>query len=299
MGLFDLHLHGAFGIDVLTATEADLDLLAKKLEERGVSTFLPTLVPLPLLDLAEVVQRLSAWIKGRRTADQRGAVPLGIHFEGPFVNAARCGALRKELFLSKNDPRAGTFFDIVGKLPGRNMTTLAPEVPGGIALVREFVQKGFTVSIGHTEADASTLDEARRAGARHMTHFGNAMRPLHHRDVGPIGWGLADDDVTVDVIPDLKHLAPDFLRLVMKAKGPGKVAFISDAISAAGQPDGTYSVWGEAITVRNGEARNLQGNLAGSVCLLDQGVTRAVTAGIPMDVAKAAATDVPKRVLRV
>ncbi len=208
-GLVDLHVHGAFGVDVLPADEAGLDRLALGLEARGVAGFVPTLVPVPLADLAPLVARLSAWVRARREGDGRGAMPLGIHLEGPFVSPNRSGALHRECLLDGSDPRtADAFFEAVGDVPGRPVVTMAPEVPGGLDLVSAFARRGYLVSLGHTEADVPTLDEALRRGARHMTHFGNAMKPLHHRDAGPVGWGLLRDGVTVDVIADLHHLSP-------------------------------------------------------------------------------------------
>jgi N-acetylglucosamine-6-phosphate deacetylase len=297
-GYLDLHIHGAFGVDVLTASPADLDRLALGLSARGVSGFLPTLVPQPLGEMAATVARLSAWMRTRTANDGRGAMPLGIHFEGPFVSAARCGALHGSAFLDGTDPKTlDAFFEALGDPPGRAMTTLAPEIPGGLAVVRAFVRRGFVVSIGHTEADAATLDEALGAGARHMTHFGNAMKPLHHRDVGPIGWGLATEGVTVDVVADLHHLAPEMLRLVLKVKGATRVALISDAMPAAGLPDGDYAAWGETLTVQKGTARNAAGALAGSACLLDECVARLSSIGVPVETAGRMAVDVPRHVL--
>jgi len=297
-GFVDLHLHGAFGVDVLTASPADMDRLASGLAARGVSGFLPTLVPQPLDEMAVTVARLSAWMKPRRSGDGRGALPLGIHFEGPFVSAARCGALHRKDFLDGTDARAmGAFFEIAAGAPGRGMTTLAPEIPGGIAVVKEFVKRGFVVSIGHTEADVATLDAALAAGARHMTHFGNAMKPLHHREAGPVGWGLITDGVTVDVIADGHHLSKEMLRLVLKAKGESRVALISDAMPAAGLADGAYAIWGETLTVKDGAARNAAGALAGSTALLDDCVTRLASIGVPADSARRMAADVPRRIL--
>ena len=241
-----------------------MDRLAAELGARGVAGFLPTLVPLPLADLAAAVTRLSAWMRTRAEGDGKGAMPLGLHFEGPFVSAARCGALHAE-GLPRRDglPRARRVLRgrVLG--PGRGMTTLAPEIPGGIAVVKEFVRRGFVVSIGHTEADVATLEAARAAGARHMTHFGNAMKPLHHREPGPIGWGLVADGVSVDVIADGHHLSPEMLKLVFRAKGDGRVALVSDAMPAAGLPDGDYRVWGETLTVTGGAARNARGRARG------------------------------------
>jgi N-acetylglucosamine-6-phosphate deacetylase len=296
--VIDLHLHGAFGVDVLTAGPAELDRLAQGLAARGVTGFLPTLVPMPLEETARVVTRLSAWIRFRSSGDGRGAMPLGIHFEGPFVAKGRCGALHAEQFRDGVDERGlGAFLEAIEGSAGRSMITLAPEIPGGIRLVKEFVRRGFVVSIGHTDAESATLDEALAAGARHMTHFGNAMRPLHHREPGPIGWGLLRDDVTLDVIADLHHLAPDMLRLIFKTKRAARVALISDAMPAAGLRDGRYEIWGETLEVAEGTARNAKSALAGSMTLLDQAVANLVSLGISEADARGSATEVPARIL--
>ncbi len=296
--MIDLHLHGAFGVDVVTADATGLDRLALGLAARGVSGFLPTLVPLPLPELAAVVSRLSAWIRTRLPGDGRGALPLGIHLEGPFVSTARCGALHRDCFLDGSDPRrVDAFFEVLGSLPGRPMTTLAPEIPGGLDVVRAFVKRGFVVSIGHTDAGTAVLDEALRAGARHMTHFGNAMRPFHHREAGPIGWGLVRAGVSVDVIADLHHLSTEMLELVYRAKDPSRVALISDAAPAAGLPDGAYTIWGETLTLHGGAIRNASGALAGSASLLDRCVANLVSIGIERELAEASASEVPRWIL--
>ena len=293
----DLHIHGAFGVDVLTASAAEMDRLAVGLWASGVAAFLPTLVPLPLAEMAAAVSRIAAWMRTRREGDGRGAMPLGLHFEGPFVSPARCGALHRRDFLDGTDARrVDAFFEAAAGFPGRGMTTLAPEIPGGIAVAREFARRGFVVSIGHTEADVEALEAALAAGARHMTHFGNAMKPLHHRAAGPVGWGLVTDGVTVDVIADGHHLSPEMLRLVIRAKGDGRVALISDAMPAAGLGDGDYAAWGETLAVRDGQARNASGALAGSTALLDDCV-RHLAGIVPEEVAIRAASEVPRRLL--
>jgi len=298
-GLVDLHVHGAFGVDVLTADAAGLDRLALGLEARGVAGFVPTLVPVPLASLPPLLARLSEWVCSRREGDGRGALPLGIHLEGPFVSPNRSGALHRDCLLDGSDARTvGAFFEAVGEIPGRPVVTLAPEIPGGLDLVSAFARRGFLVSIGHTEADVSTLDAALARGARHMTHFGNAMKALHHRDAGPVGWGLLRDEVTVDVIADLHHLSSEMLALVRRCKGPGGFALISDAAPCAGQPDGEYAVWGETLTVSRGAVRNASGGLAGSVALLDECLARMASSGAASaDEARRAASETPRRLL--
>jgi len=226
-------------------------------------------------------------------------MPLGIHLEGPFVSPNRSGALHRECLLDGSDARrVDAFFEVVDGLPGRSIVTLAPEIPGGLDLVSAFVKRGFLVALGHTEADVPTLDEALRRGARHMTHFGNAMRPLHHREAGPIGWGLLHDEVTVDVIADLHHLSPQMLALVRRCKGPAGFVLISDAAPCAGLSDGDHLVWGETLTVSKGAVRNASGGLAGSAALLPDCVERLVACGVAtVDEARHAASLTPGRLL--
>jgi N-acetylglucosamine-6-phosphate deacetylase len=177
------------------------------------------------------------------------------------------------------------------------MMTLAPEIEGGIELVRELSRRGWIVSIGHTRAAAEVLDRACSAGAHHMTHFMNAMAPLHHRNPGPIGWGLSRDDVTCDVIADGIHLDPLMLQLLRKLKTPERLSLISDAIAAAGLGDGDYQIWGETISVSHGQTQNAHGSIAGSVITMLDAVRMMLSLGVSqVEVAQMASTN-PARLL--
>src|SRR5262249_17412552 len=132
------------------------------------------------------------------------------------------------------------------KQPGAvHLMTVAPEVSGAVELIKELNRRNWITSIGHTRASMDILDCALNAGARHMTHFMNAMTPLHHRAPGPVGWGLLRDEVSLDVIADGVHLDPSMLKIIVRAKTPERVSLISDAIAAAGLGDGEYRIWGE------------------------------------------------------
>jgi N-acetylglucosamine-6-phosphate deacetylase len=254
-GFIDAHIHGAVGVDVMDATSADLLSVSEYLASQGVTGWVPTFVPAADENYASAVEAIA-----KAAQSSSGARVLGVHYEGPFVNSAQCGALHPEFFKSYSGPGD------VASLPvpdGVRMITLAPEVDGGVELVRELKSRGWVISIGHTRASIDVLDRAFEAGARHMTHFMNAMTPLHHRSPGPIAWGLSRDDVTFDVIADGIHLDPFMLRLLMKIKGG--ISLISDAIAAAGKGDGDYRIWGETITVKNGRTSNAAGSIAGSV----------------------------------
>lgn len=263
-GFIDLHIHGAVGVDVMEASAARLHQVARFLASNGVTSWLPTLVPSPDEDYKSAVKAIEALMSEQMEKDAAARV-LGLHYEGPFVNIAQCGALRQSYFRAYTENSALDALPVIDSPDAIHMMTLAPEIEGGVDLVRELTGRGWVVSIGHTRASVEILEHAHASGARHMTHFMNAMAALHHRAPGPIGWGLVRDDVTCDVIADGKHLDPLTLRLILKCKTAERVSLISDSISAAGLGDGEYSVWGETITVENGRTENIRGNLAGSV----------------------------------
>ena len=257
-GFIDVHIHGAVGIDVMAATPAGLREVSMYLASQGVTAWLPTLVPGSDENYATVAAVVSECLN-----EAEGARVLGLHYEGPFVNSAQCGALHTEYFKTYSGPKDLDALPVPEN--SVRMITMAPEVAGGVELVRELKRRGWVISIGHTRADLKVLDDACDAGARHMTHFMNAMAPLHHRNPGPIAWGMSRDDVTVDIIADGIHLDPFMLRLLLKVKGVGRISLISDAIAAAGKGDGDYDIWGETITVKNGRTANAAGSIAGSV----------------------------------
>ena len=224
-----------------------------------------------------------------------GARILGVHYEGPFVNTAQCGALHTEYFKTYSGPEDLNSLSLPENAV--RMITLAPEVSGGIDLVRELKARGWVISIGHTRADLKVLDAAGDAGARHMTHFMNAMAPLHHRTPGPIAWGLSRDDVTFDLIADGIHLDPFMLRLLLKVKGSRGISLISDAIAAAGKGDGDYNIWGETIKVKNGRTANASGSIAGSVISMLDAVRLLCSLGVSyVELARMAASN-PARLL--
>ena len=258
-GFIDVHIHGAVGVDVMEATPAGLQEVARYLASQGVTSWLPTLVPGSDDDYASVAATVSEAL----TSQRDGARVLGVHYEGPFVNSAQCGALHTEFFKTYSGAKDLDALPVPENAV--RMITMAPEVAGGVELVRELKRRGWVISIGHTRADLQVLEEACEAGARHMTHFMNAMAPLHHRKPGPIAWGLSRDDVTIDLIADGVHLHPLMLRLLIKIKGARGISLISDAIAAAGKGDGDYQIWGETITVKNGRTANAAGSIAGSV----------------------------------
>ena len=291
-GFIDIHIHGAIGVDTMAASSADLGRVSQFLAARGVTGWLPTLVPSPAAAYANAIGAIDQAIDS-----DRGAKILGVHYEGPFVNSAQCGALHAQFFRSFSG--AGDLEDLpkLNDERAKHMMTVAPEIDGGVKLVRELTRCGWGVALGHTRADFDLLDQALAAGARHMTHIMNAMAPLHHRAPGPAGWALSRDDVTCDLIADGVHLDPQVLRLLLKIKGADSLSLISDAVAAAGMGDGDYEIWGETITVKDGRTSNSRGAIAGSVITMLDAVRMMLSVDASeIEVARMAATN-PARLL--
>jgi len=263
-GFVDVHIHGAVGVDTLEATTDDFISVARFLASQGVTGWLPTFVPAPVAQYSSSIDAISDVIF-RQAQPGLGARVLGVHYEGPFVNTNQCGALHTNYFRTYKSEADLDDLPVLEDLKAVHMTTMAPEIEGGVELIRELTRRGWVVSIGHTRAAVELLDEALASGARHMTHFMNAMAPFHHRAPGPIAWGLAKDEVGFDLIADGIHLDPFMLKLLVKLKGAEGISLISDAIAAAGKGDGEYQIWGETISVKDGRTSNKHGSIAGSV----------------------------------
>jgi len=177
--------------------------------------------------------------------------------------------------------------------------SLAPELPGAMDCIRQLVAHGIVVSLGHSEADYETFERARAAGATHLTHFCNAMMPIHHLRPTMVTGGLLADDVYAEIITDGVHLSDPMIRLIAKAKGPDRLMLVTDAMCAAGEPDGVYSLGGLRVRVEKGRAtladvpydpKAIVSNVAGSVALFPQCLKRfARVTGWPLEeVVKAA-----------
>ena len=286
-GFIDVHIHGAVGIDVNAADVDALLEVARFLARHGVTSWLPTLVPDSDENYGRVISTIDALME--RQSGEPIAQAVGVHYEGVFANEQMCGALRPEFFKaftgtspttpsslrSATPPRAGGELAELPRLKsGVHMTTFAPEIEGGIELTRELQSQGWVASIGHTRADVDTLDRAFDAGARHVTHFFNAMTGMHHRDVGVVGWALANREVTFDIIADGVHVHPSMLELACRTKSIEQVSLISDSVAPTGLGDGEFSIWGERVTVDSGRTRNERGSIAGSVITMLDAVRR-------------------------
>jgi len=182
--------------------------------------------------------------------------------------------------------------------------TIAPELPGAAGLIKAAVQAGVTAAAGHTDATADVTSAAVDTGVTHATHLFNGMRPLHHREPGAAGALLDRDEVTCEVIADGVHLHDIAIRLAARVTGPGRLVLVSDAMAAAGMPDGSYRLGSVRVTVAGGVARLLEdsgqvGAIAGSTATLAGVVRHAIAAGLPVPDVAAAASTTPARVLGI
>ena len=262
---FDVHIHGAAGHDVMEATPPALDAVSRFLAARGTGTYLATTVTAPLdatlRSLAALAQIIS------KPAVPGRARPLGIHLEGPFLSHKKRGVQPAEHLLA---PDIGTFDRMYDAAEGHaRLMTIAPELPGAAALAEHATKRGVRVSVGHSNATAAETLAAIEAGAVGATHTFNAMRALVHREPGILGIVLTSDQLYSELICDGVHTTPEIVRLWWKAKGPERAILVTDAMSAAGMPDGEYQLGGFAVQVDNGRAM-ARGVLAGSVLTLDR-----------------------------
>ena len=258
-GFVDVHIHAFKGRDTMDG-EAAVRHMSRELFRLGVAGFCPTTMSAGPEETLSAVNGILAVMKH---PEPEGAAVLGVHMEAPFLSPERAGAQRREFF---RDPD----WDLLERMTGGRtetvrLITLAPERKGSEAFIRRAVAGGIHVSVGHTDADAKTFHEAVKWGADHVTHTFNAQTPLRHREPGIPGAALTEDGVYCEMICDGIHLHHDIVRLIARCKGAGKTVAITDAMEAAGMPDGDYALGGQRVIVRDGAAGLEDGTLAGSV----------------------------------
>ncbi len=262
---FDVHIHGAAGHDVMEATSEALDTMGTFLASRGTSAYLATTVTAPLDATLRALDGLANQIA--KLPEPGRARPLGIHLEGPFLSHQKRGVQPPEHLLA---PSIATFDRLIDAAHGHvRLMTIAPELPGAIELTAHATSRGIRVSVGHSNATASETRAAIAAGAVSATHTFNAMRPLDHREPGILGTVLTNDDLYAELICDGVHTDPEIVRLWWKAKGPERSILVTDAMAAAGMPEGEYQLGGFPVHVESGRA-TARGVLAGSVLTLDR-----------------------------
>jgi N-acetylgalactosamine-6-phosphate deacetylase len=265
----DIHVHGGAGVDVVDDTPDVLDTLAKHKAREGVGAFLPTTVTAPLEAIHGALRRIA-----RRTlSGGPGAQVLGSYLEGPYFTPINKGAHPPELFRELDIAELNALADVSQNT--LRVVALAPEKPGALQAIRHLKQRSIRVMLGHSGATYAQTLAAFDAGADGLVHCYNGMTGLHHREPGMVGAGLTDTRAWLELIADGHHVHPGAMRLCCCC-AKDHIVLITDAMQAAGMPDGRYTLCGEEVSMQNGVVRTAAGGLAGSTLSLDAAVRNMV-----------------------
>ncbi len=267
-GFVDLHVHGGGGFDMMEGGDA-VQQIARLHARHGTTAMLATTMTAPL---AEIKQALAALAPAFLARKPQAARLLGVHLEGPYINRAKLGA-------QPDFARTASLEEILAlhALAPIKLITLAPELPGNLALISELRNAGFQVQIGHTQGSYEDGVAALASGAGSFTHLFNAMTPLHHREPGMVGAALAHARYA-ELIPDLLHVHEGAIRVALRAIPC--LYCVTDSTSAAGMPDGQYKLGRHQVTKCLGGVRLPDGTLAGSSLTMDQALRNLVGLGL-------------------
>jgi N-acetylglucosamine-6-phosphate deacetylase len=273
-GMIDLHIHGAGGADTMDATFAALDTISKSLLREGVTAFLPATMTAPISQIEEALINVRDYLREKKNTS--GAEVLGINLEGPFLSTQKPAAQLVSAIIAPDIELFANWQRRCDNLI--KITTIAPEASNSLEFINYLRDSGVIASIGHSDATYEQAVTAINAGCTQATHLFNAMPPIHHREPGLVTALLLDDRVMTEVIADLVHLHPAILRLIVKLKGYEKIVLVTDSMRAKYLSDGIYDLGGQKVIVKNGEARLVDGKLAGSVLRMNNALKNMINA---------------------
>lgn len=293
-GFIDLHVHGGAGVDTMDPDPEALSRLSTYLAAGGVTGFLATTHTAPREELVAVL----CMVEAAQRIGTPGAQILGAHVEGPFISEEKKGAQDGGHVRQVTEMELDALYTASGAT--MKIMTLAPEKKDALRAAEWLVERGVVAAAGHTDA---SYEEALRAfdrGITHLSHFYNGMRGLHHREPGVVGAGLTDGRVNLELVADGVHVHPAALRLAMLAKGPAKIALVSDSVKPGGLPDGEYSLGGRAVNVKGRSITLRGGVIAGSGIRLNDAIATMVEeAGVALTEAVQMASNTPARILKL
>ena len=264
-GFIDVHIHGAGGYDTMDGTFHAINEISKTILKHGTTSFTPTTMTVATSDINKSMQV----IKEAKEKGTDGAIVLGAHLEGPFINPKAIGAQNPNFLIPPTLENYNTM--VKGAEDAVVSITIAPEIEGAKELIKELSKKGIICSIGHTKASYEEAMEGIACGCKHSTHLFNAMTSFSHREPGVVG-AIFDSEITTETISDGIHISYPSLRIAYKQKTSDKVLLVTDAMMACSMPDGMYTLGGQDVIVKDGAARLLSGSLAGSILTLDKAV---------------------------
>ncbi len=291
-GFVDIHIHGSKGRDTMDSSYEAINELATFIATHGTTAFLPTTISESHKNLLNAITAVKTAMRKRTD----GAEILGLNMEGPYINPEKRGAQDPDFI---RPPSLKEFSEIwTASNRTIKIMTLAPEVNGAKELIYELQRLRVVASVGHSNATYTEVDDAIKCGIRHVTHTFNEMREFHHREPGVVGAALVHDELTAELIADNIHVHPASMKLLIMAKEPDRVVLITDAIRAAGMPDGKYKLGRQDVVVKNGVCRLESGEIAGSTLTMDKAVRNMVkSVGLPLQTAIKMATINPAKVI--
>lgn len=274
-GMIDMHIHGASGADVMDGSLESLATISRTLFKTGTTRYLATTMTETTDHIDHALQTVYAFTQQPAAPDM--ARIAGVHLEGPFLSVKQMGAQQGSLIQNPSIALLDHWQTLAGGLI--RQVTVAPEQPEALALIRHCQRQNVITSIGHTDATYAQAKAAIDAGATHATHLFNAMRGIHHREPGTVTAILLDERVVAELILDGFHLHPAIVQLTLKVKGKDCVVLVTDAMRAQCMGNGVFDLGGQAVTVRDGQARLANGVLAGSVLELNRALANILQFG--------------------
>lgn len=262
-GFIDVHIHGYKGIDVMDGTVDTLNQLSQSISENGVTAYLATTMTMDNKSIKTALTSVKEAMNHRENGF-RGAMVLGAHLEGPFINETYKGAQPKEFIRLPNEQLIEDFKDVI------KVITIAPEVEGAMSFIKKY-SESISFSIGHSGATYEQAKEAFESGAASTTHLFNAMTGLHHRKPGIVGAAF-DCDCYSEIIADNFHIHPGLYSLIKKVKGVERLLLITDCMRAGGLDEGEYELGGQKVFMKNNQCTLESGTIAGSVLKLNEGL---------------------------
>ena len=259
-GFFDVHVHGGVGVQFGATDDParELATYSERVVCTGTCAYLCSIAA-PSAD--ELIAKVTSFVPALER-EYLGALPLGLHLEGPYLNPERKGAFNPAWLRPPDLDETAALIEA-----GRGwirQVTIAPELPDADQVAKFYSDAGVTVALGHSNTTYSAAREALQGDYRHVTHTFNAQRGFHHREPGVLGAVLASDDITAELIADNVHVHPGAMRVLLRCLGTERVVLVTDAMAAAGLPDGEYDLLGNIVTVQDGRATLPNGTIASS-----------------------------------
>jgi len=296
-GLIDIHVHGGIGVAFgIGEIGPDLENYSRFAASHGVTGFLLSITG---PDAGAIVQTIKDYVKILdQKQDWPGAIPLGLHLEGPFLNKEKHGAFNPDWIHNPEVDETRSYLDAgCGWI---KQISMAPELPGVEQSAQLLADAGVVISLGHSNTNYENASTALKGMFSHVTHTFNAQSPLHQREPGVVGAVLASDKVTAELIGDSLHVHPAAMKILYRCLGPERIVLVTDAMQGAGMPDGDYDLLNQKVTVKNGKATLPDGTIGGSTGTMEGCIrTMVLEAGVPLQDAVRMASFNPAKVIKV